>query len=294
MAQKDILLRIDRNGTKYWGNTTCQRCGGAGASEAWRFTGCTCWECGGTGISKMRIWKEYTPEHRAKLDAARAKRDEKKRQERLAELKSHMTEVYAKHGFGADGKAYAVTEKDSYSIREELKAAGARWMSEFGAWVFKTKPEAYQTVEIAFEEAYTINETYGTVYWNNEVDGRELVKSKTPKTTGIAYIGEVGTKVEVEATFLNGYEYESTYGWRTTTTLIATFETEDGNKLVWKTSTAFKRTDGAFAFPDKTSETGWRRVERGTKMHLTGTVKEHSEFRGEKQTVLTRAKVSIE
>ena len=28
------LIKIDKNGTEYWGNNTCQRCGGAGGSDS--------------------------------------------------------------------------------------------------------------------------------------------------------------------------------------------------------------------------------------------------------------------
>lgn len=65
------LIKIDRNGTKYYADDTCLRCGGVGARDEWFYTGSTCYECGGTGHSRMRTWKEYTPEYEAKLEARR-------------------------------------------------------------------------------------------------------------------------------------------------------------------------------------------------------------------------------
>ena len=41
---KIVYLRTDKNGTKYYANYTCPRCGGAGGSDKWAFTGWTCYE----------------------------------------------------------------------------------------------------------------------------------------------------------------------------------------------------------------------------------------------------------
>jgi hypothetical protein len=53
----------------------CGRCGGAGGSEAWKFTGWTCFECNGSGHrNRVKVLKAYTAESYAKLEMARAKR----------------------------------------------------------------------------------------------------------------------------------------------------------------------------------------------------------------------------
>ena len=40
------LVRVDRNGTQYFeGWVACDRCGGQGGAEAWRYTGYTCYKC---------------------------------------------------------------------------------------------------------------------------------------------------------------------------------------------------------------------------------------------------------
>lgn len=54
---------------------TCHRCGGAGGSSKWQFTGWRCFECGGTGRGKVRTEKLYSAEKLAMLNAAQAKRD---------------------------------------------------------------------------------------------------------------------------------------------------------------------------------------------------------------------------
>lgn len=68
------------NPPMYVANQPCWRCGGAGQSVKWAHTGLTCWRCGGNGIDPNPVREKlYTAEQNAKLDAIKAKRDEKKR-----------------------------------------------------------------------------------------------------------------------------------------------------------------------------------------------------------------------
>jgi len=55
----------------------CDRCGGQGALEQWRFTGCTCWKCGGSG--KMVITEIVRNEkEQATYEKQKARREAKK------------------------------------------------------------------------------------------------------------------------------------------------------------------------------------------------------------------------
>ena len=70
--KKRVYIRTDKNGTKYFADYTCKRCGGQGGLPQWTYTGYTCYECGGTGVAaKPDIYKEYTPEYAAKLEERR-------------------------------------------------------------------------------------------------------------------------------------------------------------------------------------------------------------------------------
>ena len=79
-GMSDVVIneRIDKNGTKHQlVVTNCDRCGGAGRSARWVYTGSTCYKCGGTGRMQVKR-KIYTPEHEEKLRKQREKRAEKK------------------------------------------------------------------------------------------------------------------------------------------------------------------------------------------------------------------------
>lgn len=92
------LIKTDGNGTRYFEETIkCDKCGGAGTYE-WggfidgrpRYSG-VCYKCGGTGKA-VEKWKEYTPEHRAKLDKRREAKVAKEHAKSLAEAAQREAE----------------------------------------------------------------------------------------------------------------------------------------------------------------------------------------------------------
>lgn len=90
------LIRIDRNGTKYYeGMIPCDRCGGAGGADKWALTGWSCYKCGGTGKVHGK-YKIYTPEYEAKLEARRKARAEKWEREHAEEIAKAEAERKAK------------------------------------------------------------------------------------------------------------------------------------------------------------------------------------------------------
>jgi DnaJ-class molecular chaperone len=119
---EDKLIKVDKNGTKYYANYTCQRCGGLGGSDKWQFTGWTCYECGGSGVSnKPDIYKVYTPEYEAKLNERRAKKAAKRLAEAEAKAEETRREWLAKNQFNENGDTY-VFIGNTYEIKDELKA----------------------------------------------------------------------------------------------------------------------------------------------------------------------------
>lgn len=275
--KKRVYIRTDKNGTKYFADYVCKRCGGQGGLPQWTSTGYTCYECGGTGVAaKPDIYKEYTPEYEAKLEERRAKAIEKKRLERIEQVKNKLPEIYQNHGFSSDGKIFVVTG-NTYEIREELKAAGAKWFSALRSWGFTEDTDKYLTVEISFDECYTVDMETGYVNWNYETGNEDLIKSKMPKEEGKSeseFIGAVGDKFSQVVTFVRYFEYErnSYSGWGKELARIYKFVDDSGNVLIWNTSS-------------------WKNLQEGTKYTIKAKVKEHNTYQGEKQTILTRCNI---
>ncbi len=130
-------IKTDRNGTKYYHDWTCPRCGGAGESDKWYYTGKTCYACGGTGKrANPRVVKEYTEEYAAKLVAKRKAREDAKPKPDYEELKARARAAerrnFLDNGLTEEGIGY-VYKGNTYPIKDRIKAVGGKW--EYGCWV---------------------------------------------------------------------------------------------------------------------------------------------------------------
>lgn len=115
---------------------------------------------------------------------------------------------------------------------------------------------------------------------------KEIEEAKIAAEKAISqYVGQVGDKIDATVTFVRTawFEVPSFRGFGTDTMYVHTFKDSEGNKLVWKTST-----NNCGKFDDNGQ---WIAFEEGQQIHLKGTIKDHSEYKDEKQTVLTRCKV---
>ncbi len=103
----------------------------------------------------------------------------------------------------------------------------------------------------------------------------------------MAYIGEIGKRLTVTVTFKKSFEYQDfKFNYYGTTHYIHTFEDAEGNVLVWKTTSSM-----AVQLDDDGCK--WHTIGWGDIIQITGTVKDHTEYRGTQQTVLTRCKYSL-
>lgn len=108
---------------------------------------------------------------------------------------------------------------------------------------------------------------------------KEAEKARIKALKAISqHVGQVGDKLDLTATFDHTawFECRSFTGYGTTTMYIHTFKDADGNVLIWKTSNGL----------------GSMGLQEGDLVQIKGTVKDHSEYKDEKQTVLTRCKIT--
>ena len=246
-----------------------------GGSDKWAFTGWTCYECGGTGERPTPvIEKEYTPEYRAKLDERARKRAEAKTAKQVEEFNNNRLAIAEKYGFNPEGKIYVVTG-NTYEIREELREAGAKYRGGIN-WYFLEKQDRYPTIELSYEECLNIYPEYGTMSWKDLTEVQAVLNSKIPTEEDPSqYVGQVGERLDLVVTFKkrSTYEIPSYAGWGTDTVGINVFRDDAGNCFIWKSTSAFFN------------------IAEGSQVRLRGTVKEHSDYKGTKQTILQRCKV---
>lgn len=264
-------FKTDRNGTKYYYDYTCPRCGGAGGADAWRFTGWKCYECGGSGKRATPIvYKEYTPEHQAKLDTQRAKR----RAKREAELKAKADEIRAewlvRNQFNPEGDTF-IFKGNTYDRKDQIKETGAKFDYALG-WHIAEPISGYDFLKVSVNDIATPTlYGYSITITKDEI---EALKNPEPEQTNDSnYVGEIGERITFKATYTHRAFWENHYiPWQTQTTYCHEFTTPEGNVLIWKTTNGLG-------------------IEVGDTVTVTGTIKEHSEYNEVKQTVLTRCKV---
>ena len=216
------LIKVCKNGTKIWEEEVkCDRCGGLGGSDAWKYTGITCYKCNGTGKMTIRTL-EYTPEHEAELLAKRQKKAEKRAKE-FEEMRK----------------------------QEEARQAEIKRITEE-----KRKAEAAQKA---------ISQ----------------------------YVGEIGKKITVDIVENKTVSFETFYGIKN----VHIMKDSDGNCYKWFTEKGLGYDvlveDGKnyYMEDEKGRKWDWHSIEQDEQFTITGTIKEHSEYNGEKQNVLTRCKI---
>lgn len=270
------LIRIDRNNTHYYSDCRCPKCGGKGWLPGYEHVeGGICFMCGGSGRSSHSVTVR-THEYNQKLIAKRLEKARKTASERNAKwLKSW--------GFSEQGEAWIVMGK-TYEIREELKAAGATYRDTFG-WHFDHEVDSFPTVKISVSDIMAINsegeaETVGyyaidgTLSWNDLFNIEVYLKDRkaqwekenAPETE---WFGNLKDKVSLKVILKTIRGFDTPFGW----TNVFTFEDNQGHQFIWKTGSYVEAQEGDLVL-------------------LKGTIKAHSEYKGIKQTELTRCKVS--
>ena len=176
-------VRTDRNGTKYYHDWNCPRCGGVGQSDKWYFTGKICFECYGSGKRlKPAVVKEYTPEHAAKLKARQAARDAKRlaenpppsKEELEAKAEDTRRNNWMHEGFGRDGIGY-IHAGNTYKNREAIKAAGGRWTYALNAFVAPRPIDGLEGVRITEANALELCDAYGWIDWSKARELRDKI-----------------------------------------------------------------------------------------------------------------------
>jgi len=276
--------KTDKNGTLYFYDYRCQRCGGVGGADQWVYTGYTCYECGGSGISnKPDVIKVYLPEYEAKLEARRKARDEKKQAEHEAKIDDIRKEWLVENGWTEDGYTY-IFLGDTYAMRSDIKALGGRYNGVMG-WFIDHEVAGYEMLKVNMDGV--LDKSYWGYDYIASAPIKELKaqaeKELHPETHPSEYIGEVGKRLKglkLTITFETEFCYHKG-SWDERVSFFYTMVDEQGNIFTWKASSPI-----GIVIDDK-----WNHLGKGDTVVLDGTVKEHKEYKGDKQTVLTRCKV---
>lgn len=234
-----------------------------------------CLKCNGVGyiVKTVRLYteKEFNSLEKAKERAAerRLEEAEKVEQEKRAKAGEVKANWLLENGFNETGVTYVYIADDSYNRKDELKAAGWRYHALIG-WHIGEVNVPHNEEDIYILDADTAAEfnMYGDGNWKYSVkDIIAEAKASSKAQSRSEWVGlekEKITDLPVVLKKVSGYQ--TRFGWSN----IYTFMNGD-NIIVWFTSSN----------PHLEVEQSYL---------LSATIKTHSEFRGKKQTIITRAK----
>lgn len=117
---------------------------------------------------------------------------------------------------------------------------------------------------------------------------------KKAEAEASGYVGNIGDKITVKVTLTVSFYWESQYG----TQYMHLMKDASGNVYKWMTNRSLgydvpAEGNNYYMVDKNDNKWAWHIVEEHNKEEfiITGTVKDHAEYKGVKQTVLTRCKV---
>jgi len=235
-----------------------------------------CLKCNGTGWLYKEV-RLYTEEEYNKMEEANERAKQRKAEALEAKMKAEFTNNKVKwleeNGFNEDEITYVYAGADSYQIKDELKDAGFRFSGTL-KWHKATRDEKYANnlIEVKLDDLAQWS-AWGKAFFNPEA--KSIVEKKIaevqPESTS-EWVGEVDDKIkDIKVQLLRKYSYDSRYGMST----VYNFQTENGDLLVWFTASI------------KNFEIGdWIKIKYAT-------VKEHSEYKNQKQTIIKNPRFDI-
>ena len=208
-----------------------------------------------TGALKNVRW--YTEKEYAKMYP-----DEVKSADEASVVLNTQKEV-----LGFNNGYITIFKGNTFEDKEYFKLSSARYTRLWGWYFISTEelpediPDDVESVRLPWE---LVGNEDGTL--KSEAEVTAAVESLIYEPDESEYQGEVGDKIEAIVTVEKAIPLDGYYGPST----MHIFRDYDGNCYVWTTAA--------------------RSWEAGTEHHIAGTIKELKQYKGTKQTVLTRCR----
>ena len=175
--------------------------------------------------------------------------------------------------------------KDMYDTDEFVSDFHTNARSVF----FKTLDDGTREMRHEIHEKYmgiAVYAFFSAKQNHDKMVAKKIAEEEHAKANAeVEYYGAVGDKFELTLTFDKSFCFEGAYGF----TYIHLFHDDEGHQFKWSSSNGTYKVEY-----DKTADFGgieYCEFEIGHKYLMRGTVKAHNEYKGVKQTVITRCKV---
>jgi hypothetical protein len=237
----------------------CHRCSGIRRFDHWRHVeGGICFACNGSGRGKNARQPLYTAERLAALNATQAKRRAAKAAEQAVRAAAAQAEADAARGAFLAQHGAVVAWLETVAVSDDDVEGGIR-AGFCGDMLIRARQWA------------SWNEAQATAVYA----AWERAKARDAARAASTWVGEVGQRLALTVTVerQNVFYRRSFSGYGEEAVYVTTMRTAEGNAIVVKS-------------PRFTAE-------EGATLALSATVKEHSEYRGERQTLVIRPAVKV-
>lgn len=273
--QNWTVKEVNEDSHKAFVVTNCDRCGGTGAYVIPGIFYGTCFQCNGNG--KMAKWvKAYTEkeyESYVKAQERTKERKAEKEKARIADLdaNSEVNKAECMKKMGFEGDYIYLISGNTFDIKDYIKERGGRYNPALN-WYFTEEvevPKGYTLVPIKIDEVYDwLPRVKRLELKENAKEVAAAARRTTEPESHSEYVGEIKQRLRDLEVVLDGARaVSSAYGQ----SIMFTFKCKE-NVFIWFTSCP----------PDAD------KAIVGHKYLLTGTVKDHKEYNGVKQTYLNR------
>lgn len=220
------------------------------------------------------VYAQVKKERAAIAAALRSEKNSAERKARFAAIKAKET---------ANLEAFEIAYPEEFVF---LKAAADHHQKFFEIVMVDINNHTYESDKLAKPNHFLSSLYHKIAKWGNLSENqmnavRRLIADSKKKPS--EHVGIVGKRKEFELTILHKISYENDWGGGT----IFIMSDAEGNKVIYKGSGYIEK----IVPPDeKNPYEHYTYAQVGDKVKIVGGVKAHSEYKGEKQTIIQRVK----
>lgn len=205
----------------------CPKCGGSGNYQNFG----TCYRCNGAGyvIEETRL---FTLEEKKVYEEAKAAEESDFEREQITAEQEAKQNWLERNNFDKDGNTFIVVG-DSYSIKDKLKSLGFKY-SDYIKWHCAVPNEDWDFMI----KQVNVNDFYHWVpgvkgYLISEEGKDKLKKVYAATPSNGEWVGNIDERAQLKVTLIGARAFDGAWG----ETTLYFFETENKDKLIWKTTT---------------------------------------------------------
>lgn len=179
--------------------------------------------------------------------------------------------------------SWDLLEKE-YKASEQSKQLAHNVIDYFNNNTFDESQNFLNNIKLYLSQEYTKASgfiAYAYIAYQKQMEYEAKKQAEQSNKKSSEYIGKIGDKIQIELTLKKRIAYETNYTYYGGTSYIYIFEDNKGNQYKWNSA----------KFLEKIVNNEYIAINENDSLKLKGSIKALEEYKGTKQTVLTRCKV---